>query len=144
MCHGIPSPMSKEQHWSRTHPLLMWMYGQVRPAAETRAMSLSTWPTAPSCAHSAVCPRATTTTHTKSAPCATSQMKDQTSMFTIGSQSKLLITLNLMCSSWEITPWVRQLNCVFSLKRCCFYFKHVHIIVHALLRCHSTIGRNSI
>lgn len=47
----------------------MWMYEQVRPAAETRAESLSTWPTAPACAHSAVCPQATTTTHKECPMC---------------------------------------------------------------------------
>ena len=61
--------MSKEQHWSRSPPLLMWMYGQVRTAAETRAESLSTWPTAPACAHCAVSPQATTTTHKECPMC---------------------------------------------------------------------------
>lgn len=60
---SIASPI-KGNTWSWSHPLLMWMYEQVRPAAETRAKSLSTWPTAPACAHSAVCPQATTTTTT--------------------------------------------------------------------------------
>ena len=55
------------------------------------------------CSQSTQCPQATTT-HTKSAPCVTPQMKDQTSAFTIGSLSKLLITENLMCSSCEKIP----------------------------------------
>lgn len=51
---STPSLMCKEQSWSWSHPLLMWMYEEVMPAAEARAMSLSTWPTAPACAHSAL------------------------------------------------------------------------------------------
>ena len=65
----IPHLMSKEQHRSWPHPLLMWMYEQVRPATESRAMSLSSWPTAPACAHSALCPQATTTTHNECPMC---------------------------------------------------------------------------
>lgn len=61
---SILCPMSKEQRWSWSHPVLMWMYEQVRPAAGTRAKSLSTWPTASACAHCTVCPQATATTTT--------------------------------------------------------------------------------
>lgn len=78
----------------------------------------------PRLAHTAQCAHGLQQQHARSAPCATSQMKDQTSMFTMGSQSKLLITVNLMFSSWELTPRVLQLNCVFSVKgfRCFFFF----------------------
>lgn len=65
----IRNPASKEQHWSWSHPHLMWMYEQVRPAAETGAMSLSTWPTAPAGTDSTVCPQAMTTTHKECPMC---------------------------------------------------------------------------
>lgn len=69
-CAGrIPRLISKEQHGSWLHALFMWMHEQVRPAAETRAASLSTWPCAPASAHSALCPRATTTTHKECPMC---------------------------------------------------------------------------
>lgn len=66
---SIPRARSEEQRRRRSHRLLMWMYDRVRPAAETRAMSLSTWPTAPACAHSAPRPQAATTTHTECPMC---------------------------------------------------------------------------
>lgn len=68
---------------------------RVSVAAKTGAMSLSTWPSA----LPAHCTRRLQQQHTKTAPCATSQTGDQTSMFTIGTQSKLLITVNVTFQS---------------------------------------------
>lgn len=48
-------------------------------------------------------------------------MRDQTSMFTVGTESTLLITASLMCFSREITQRVLQLNCVFSEKSKCLH-----------------------
>lgn len=102
--------VSVEQHWSWLYIRpSMWLCEQVRPAAVMRTMFLSIWPSAPACMHCAHRQQQ----DTKRAPCATSQMRDQTSMLTIGIRSKSLITVNFICSSREITQSVLQLNCVF-------------------------------
>lgn len=136
---SIPIPMSKEQHWSWSHPLLMWMYEQVRPAAETRAKSLSTWPTAPSCARSAVFPQATTTTHKECPMCYITNERSNINVHHRHSEQAVdhsEFNVFQLRDHPESTP-VKL--CVFS-EEFFFFFKCRHIIVYTLLHCHSRIG----
>ena len=68
-------------------PLLMWMHEQVRAAAARRAMSLSTWPAAPACAQQHSVPTGYNNNTQRVPHVLQHNMRDQTSMYTIGSRS---------------------------------------------------------
>lgn len=132
MCHEYSQSecYSKEKHRSWSHPPLMWMYEQVRPAAETRAMSLSTWPTAPACAHSAVCPQATTTTHKECPMCyITNERSNINAHHRLSEQAVNHSEFNVfqLRDHPENTPVKLCVLCC-----CSFFFKCLHIIVYTL------------